>query len=249
MTTPLLPRAAFAIVLALLLANHRADASPKPKYGPQAVLLRDAREHIARTAAPDFWALMPYYAAQQTGSACTVASVAMMINAARVRSTLTADDALATQNDVLKKTDDEEWTKSVGEKGRGRSLEQLGPTAAKAMKAYGFANATAEVIHVDDLSSATRKRVHDALVANERSDSDFILANFNQAAYTGDAEVGHVAPVAAYDAKAKRVLILDPDREWYEPYWVSEETFLKGLNTTDKGAGKSRGIVWVKRDK
>lgn len=241
-----------SILSALALAaivSLPATAAPKPKYGPDATLLRDSHEYVRLSPAPDFWALMPYYAAQQTGSACSIASVAMILNGARAHRTLSADDELVTQNGALKKTADEEWTKAVGDKGGGRPLDLLGPGVEKAFRAYGFSDAAAEVIHVNDLSPATRKRVHDALVANEKSDSDFILANFIQGSYTGDADVGHIAPVAAYDAKTKRVLILDPDREWYEPYWVSEETFLKGLNTMDKGVGKYRGIVWVKRDK
>jgi hypothetical protein len=39
---------------------------------------------------------------------------------------------------------------------------------------------------------------------------------------------------------------MDPDRTWYEPYWVSEETFIAGMNTQDKESGKTRGMLWVK---
>jgi hypothetical protein len=225
-----------------------AFAETKPKYGPEATLLRNSHEYVQKHAAPDFWALIPYYTAQQTGSACSIASVSMVINAARIDQKLTADDELATQNNVLKKTGDEEWTKAVSDHGGGRSLDQLGVEVQKAFKAYGFKDAKVEVIHVSDLSPATRAKVHAALVENEKSAGDFIIANFIQGVFTGDADAGHIAPVAAYDAKARRVLILDPDRDWYEPYWVSEETFLKGMNTADKSAdGKFRGLVWVEK--
>jgi hypothetical protein len=230
---------------AALLISLSASAQAKSKYGPEATLLRDAHQYVKTQPAPDFWALIPYYAAQQTGSACSIASVSMAINAARVGMPLTSDDELATQNNVLKKTGDDDWTEAVGPKGSGRTLDQLGVLTEKAFKAYGFKNAKAEVIHVDDISAATQAKVHKALAENEKSANDFIIANFTQGAYTGDADSGHIAPVAAYDSKTKRVLILDPDRDWYEPYWVSEQTFVKGLATQDKNAGKSRGIVWI----
>ena len=233
------------LIFALLSAS--ALAENKPKYGHEATLLRKSHEYIEKHTAPDFWAMMPYYTAQQTGSACSVASVSMVINAARASQNLTADDELATQNNVLKKTADEEWTKAVGDKGGGRTLDQLGVEVEKAFKAYGFGNAKVDVIHVDDLSTASREKIHSALVENEKTAKDFIIANFIQGVYTGDADVGHIAPVAAFDTKTKRVLILDPDRDWYEPYWVPEDTFIKGMNTQDKlgGGGKFRGLVWV----
>ena len=64
---------------------------------------------------------------------------------------------------------------------------------------------------------------------------------------TGDPEgsVGHIAPIGAYDAKKKRVLILDPDRKYYQPYWVPYEKLFDGINTTDSGNSKSRGLVIV----
>lgn len=233
------------IALMALLVSMSAAAQSKPKYGPEATLLRDAHQYIKSQPAPDFWALIPYYASQQTGSACSVASVTMTINAARTGTKLTSDDALATQNSVLKKTGDESWSDAVGPRGEGRTLDQLGILTEKAFKAYGFKDARAEVIHVDDTSDASQSKIHDVLVRNEKNAGDFIIANFSQGAYTGDVDSGHIAPVAAYDSKSKRVLIIDPDREWYEPYWVSEQTFIKGLATKDKASGLSRGIVWI----
>jgi hypothetical protein len=54
-----------------------------------------------------------------------------------------------------------------------------------------------------------------------------------------------MAPVAAYDAEKRRVLLLDPDREWYEPYWVADETLLAGLASVDPVTGRPRGLVRV----
>jgi hypothetical protein len=242
MNTAKLMTSALFLMTLILVPNAQAA---KPKYGPEATLLSKSHEYVAKHAAPDFWAMSPYYTAQQTGSACSIASVTMVVNAARSGQPLTADDELATQNSVLKKTANEAWTKAVGDHGGGVTLDQLGPDTEQALKAYGFADAHADVVHVDDLSVKTKAALHSALVANEKSTKDFIILNFIQGAFTGDADVGHIAPLAAFDAQGKRALVMDPDRDWYEPYWVSEETLLKGMNTADKTSGKNRGYVWV----
>ena len=50
-----------------------------------------------------------------------------------------------------------------------------------------------------------------------------MIISFVQGILTGDPEGGaHVATIGAYDEKRKLVLLFDPDREWYGPYWSPE---------------------------
>ncbi|MBI3554790.1 MAG: hypothetical protein HY074_00840 [Deltaproteobacteria bacterium] len=242
-----LPVLAGSVLFVLGMAS--ACAEVKPKYGPEATLLSASHAYLQKNAAPDYWALIPYYVSQQDDRSCSVASVSMVVNAARSGRKLTADDELATQKGLLVRAKSETWSKGVGDGGHGVNLDELGPIVEAGLKAYGVADATAEVHHTDDTSRKVKDELHHALVENEKSASDFIIINFIQGVYTGDAEAGHIAPIAAYDAKAGRVLVLDPDRQWYEPYWVSEATLLKGMATADKTSGKSRGFVWVKLKK
>lgn len=243
------------MILAFIIAAYSTNAissepaSPKPKYGPEATTLSLSHDFFKKNAGPDFWAVSPYYLPQQDDKSCSIASVAMVTNAIRVGQKLTADDELVTQKGLMKRVKDSLWEKYVGEKGHGVPLDDLAELVKASLQAYGVDAAQrveVQTIHVDDLSPKTKASVHRALVENEKGSSDFIIANFLQGVYTGDAEVGHIAPVGAYDAKTKRVLVMDPDRQWYEPYWVSEETFLKGMNTVDQSSGKHRGFVWIK---
>ena len=48
----------------------------------------------------------------------------------------------------------------------------------------------------------------------------------------------------AYDGKNRRVLILDVDRYWYSPYWVSDEDLLAAMNHKTKPLGAG-GIVRI----
>jgi hypothetical protein len=224
-------------------------APSKPKYGPEAVPLSQSHEYFRANAAPDYWALSPYYMAQQDGRSCSVASVAMVINGARADLRLTSDDELVTQPSVLKRANDETWSRGVGALGRGVTLDQLKVAVEKSLKGYGITAVSVEAVHTDDSSARTLSALRQALIENEKSAGDFIILNFDQGVYTGDTPAGHIAPLGAYDAKKKRVLVMDPDRQWFEPYWVSDETLLKGMATLDKEAGRSRGYVVVKLKK
>jgi hypothetical protein len=190
---------------------------------------------------------MPYYRAQQTDAACSVPTVSMMLNALKAHETRAADDPLVTPANLLKTLNDAEWSKAVAQGGDGVSLEDLGEVLRKSLDAYGLKNYRVEVVHIDESSPAELASLQTRLVQNEQSDRDFLIANFLQSTFTGDPEgkVGHFAPVAAYDAQLKRVLIFDPDRDWYEPYWVSEQTLLEGMATKDPDSKMSRGYLWV----
>ena len=97
-----------------------------------------------------------------------------------------------------------------------------------------------ETIGVDSLFSG--KVINQIL---DRWASDYLLLNFDVRAYVGVGDYGHIAPVGAYDAERQRVLVLDPDRVWYEPYWIPESVALAGMATRDSVTGRPRGYIHV----
>jgi hypothetical protein len=153
----------------------------------------------------------------------------MVVNAARAHRTLTANQRLATGPEMLEKVKlpGIDWKQRV-ESHQGLSLPEIPIALGAALRFYGVTEFQIEAVPMQD-SAAARTRLHRDLVENEATDRNFIIANFDQGLFTGDAPVGHISPVAAYDARRKRVLVLDSDREWYEPYWVSEATFARGM--------------------
>jgi hypothetical protein len=241
-------RFSFAFIFVFLSISVAHGATKAPKYGPDAIRLHDDHAFIMNAKALDYWALSPYYVSQQDGGACILASFAMTLNALRADDKLTVDDALISQAALLKAFSSEPAIKRFYiNKGKSLSLEEMADFFVKASDQLIHKKMKVDVIYANDQSSATLQKVEKILIENEKSPKNFVEANFLQNEYTGDPEgkVGHVAPVAAYDAKQKRVLILDPDREYYDPYWVSLKTFVRGLNTFDHDTGKNRGIVWI----
>src|SRR4051812_39085308 len=93
------------LVSSVTMAAETKTSEAKLKYGPEATPLSVSHEYFQKNSAPGFWALIPYYIPQQTGSSCSVATVNMLVNASRAGRKLKADDKLATETDLLKQVD------------------------------------------------------------------------------------------------------------------------------------------------
>ena len=218
----------------------------KSKYGKEAITLSLDHAYFKEAEAPDFWALVPFYEGQRSDSACSIASVTMVLNAVLSEDRKYAKDEAASQAGLIREMKNEKWRAAVMQGGAGLSLDQLKEMLTQGLKVSGISDFEVNVVHADSANADLRATLHQDLIENESSNRNFILANFSQGIFTGDVAVGHVAPVGAFDEKRGRVLILDPDRQWYEPYWVSEEVFLKGLLTRDNVSAKSRGYLKLK---
>lgn len=235
-------------LLAVGLSVTSFSSFAAPKYGSGTVPLSRDTQFFKKNDAPDYWAIAPYYVPQQDGRSCSVATVAMLVNALRSRLDLSQDEPLVTQSAVLKKTNLSTWKRSVGGLGRGVTLEQLREISATALQAYGIAGYQVELNHADARNGMAKSRFLEALKQNEKNREDIILINFDQKILTGDPEgVGHISPIGAYDAQTQRVLVMDTDREWYEPYWVSWEKAFEAMSTQDSASSKTRGYIWIKK--
>jgi hypothetical protein len=215
-------------MLALILLLPVALAAPK--YGPNAVPLskRSNTEYFKRSEAPDFWTLIPYYLPQPTGRACSAATLTTLLNGARASKALTSEDKLLTVEAFAREYADKPYAETVLGKGMfnrknvtSRNLTRL---IEQATGKLGIKTDKTKVTlnEVDyEHPEKSKKLFLEQLKQNEKSSDDFIvLSAFIQGTLTGDPEgPPHVGLVAAYDDKTKQVLILDPDREWYEPYW------------------------------
>ena len=247
----------FFLILIIIGQYPSLASEIKLKYGPagnpRATPLSQSNEYFRspKNRAPDYWALAGFYVPQINGAACSAASVTMVLNAARAGLSKTSEDKVITQKDLLDKVTVEQWKQRLGEGGMNGEygiapIERLGKITEAAFKSYGFSNASVKVVHVENTSAQTKKELIAVLRENEKSAKDFVIANFNQKFFTDDAEAGHIAPIAAYDAEKERVLIFDPDRDYFEPYWISMDTFLAGMATLDKGAKAYRGYVVIR---
>lgn len=228
---------------------HAAETN-KPKLGPMAVPVTVDNGHLRMSAAPDYWAMASFYVPQQTSSACSLASLAMVTNALRGLPGGSQDN-LVTQEGLLEAVDSRKWREQTKEDGDGVLFSELVAQTDASLRAFDI-KATVSANHVGPDAKATLDAFRKALAENEKSANDMIVVYFNQGVVTGDWDGPHVSPIGAYDATHDRVLVMDIDREWYVPYWTATETLFKAMQrpaSADQGvlAGETGGWVHVSK--
>ena len=223
-------------------ASHDA-LNKQSRYVPGVVSITQDHRYIRTHDALIYWKISPYYLSQPTDASCSLASATMVVNALRIPQIQYASQMLATTHGVVHSTHNA-WENSVKQGGDGVTLDQFGSYFSQALKAYNIRPTRFEVIHATSVKDVARI-FQQALLEGEKTGQTFIIVNFDNKVTSGTEHVGHVAPVGAYDANTKRVLIMDPFRELFEPYWVPEHQLLQGMQTVDLTAHKNRGFVIV----
>ena len=241
-------------ILALLVAlSTSAAAAAAPKYAADINPLsaNSNKTYFQKNAAPDFWALIPYYIPQDTGRGCSAANIAMILNGARVGMPLTASDELITFKNFLENYADKTYAKTIKGKGlltgtvfANTNLAKVLKSAAEKLKITTAASSI-EFVEIDQKNLTTgRARFTEALKRNEKSANDFIFFSFVQGKATGDPEGGaHVATVGAFDESKDQVLVLDPDRQYYEPYWISADKLFEAIR--DPASDSEKKVGWI----
>lgn len=190
-----------------------------------AILKRAANENTIH--------LLSHFSTQKTVTYCGVASVVMVLNSSHLTpppdskhapySYFNQDDFFT--DSVKKIISPDEVLKS------GISLNQLN----EIIQSYGL-KSQAYFSNTITLQQF-RKIVQTAMQKN-----DFIIANFLRSELK-EKGGGHHSPIAAYDPKTDRALILDVARYKYPAYWVKTEDLWKAIHTTDKE--RYRGFVVI----
>jgi hypothetical protein len=228
------------------------EAPAWPKYAPPgkpvAVPLSADHRYLQEARKTNFWKLIPYYIPQFNEYSCSVATVAIVLNGIlrAANPDLRDSDKNIIATDLLTKNTTVPWAALVSQQGvngsHGVTLEQLRDVTQSSLdQLSGKYTATMERFTENDLP-----KLRNLLVANEANSNNFIIIHFVQDELTlaKGGPYPHTSPIGAYDSKRKRVLILDVDREWYEPYWVSDEALLKSLLAKTRAFGQG-GIVRI----
>ena len=177
------------------------------------------------------------FVTQKTQAYCGVASMVMALNALGVpapTSTEYKPYATFTQDNVLDARTDTILPRNVLDR-QGMTLDQLGGL-------LGLHGVAVEVHHAapGGLDAFRKTAAEDLATADH-----VVIVNYLRKAL-GQQLGGHISPLAAYDAKADRFLILDVARYKYPPVWVTASDLFDAMNTTDAdNDGKTRGYVLV----
>ena len=77
---------------------------------------------------------------------------------------------------------------------------------------------------------------------------EYVIVNFARGVFGQDGN-GHMSPLAAYDSKTDRFLILDVSRYKYPATWATAAQLWTAMNTDDLTSKKKRGFVLVSAPK
>lgn len=177
------------------------------------------------------------FVTQKTQAYCGVASIVMVLNALRAPAPSSPEYEpyrIFTQDNILDERTDAVLPRDVLAR-QGMTLDQLGELLALHPVAV-------EVHHVAEGGlDAFRAAARAALGVKDH----FVIVNYLRTAL-GQQLGGHISPLAAFDDKADRFLILDVARYKYPPVWVKASDLFDAMNTADAANdGKTRGYVLV----
>ena len=226
-------------VLALAIAGRPASAETLPL--PQNLVAFDSKDGetllFSSKARDAYFELAANFVTQKTQSYCGVASAVMVLNAMKLPAPAVPEYdpyKTFTQDNFLDERTDKILTRDVVAE-MGMTLDQLGGLLATR-------TAAVEVKHASDSSEDEfRKRAQDYLGKSDH----FVVVNYLRKTI-GQERGGHISPLAAYDEKSDRFLILDVARYKYPPVWVKTSELFAAMNTLDAdNENKSRGYVLV----
>lgn len=222
------------------------SGSNAPSYAPWVSLLRDDFEHFRNSTAEAYWSLAPFYVGQFTETACSVASVTMVINAARAALNRGSSIVPVTQRAVLDAVGSSKWRAGVEcDDGDGATLRQLASYLESGVSAFMPSPLSMAAIALLEPSADDLQSFRDRLADSERARGTWIIANYHMECVRGSGDYGHFSPVGAYDYWRDRVLLLDVYRKELEPYWVPTERLFAGMAMPSKTDGEPRGYLVV----
>jgi hypothetical protein len=198
-----------------------------------------AGEHIffESEAREAYFPLANHFVTQKYQSYCGVASIVMVLNALQIAAPAVPEFdpyRTFTQDNVLDERTDAVLPRDVLLK-KGMTLDQLGGLLA-------LHPLKIEVSHAGDTTLEEFRASAAKYLATENR---FVLVNYLRLAI-GQERGGHISPLAAYDAKGDRFLILDVARYKYPPVWVGAAELFEAMNTPDAdNQSRTRGFVLI----
>jgi len=227
------------LALALCLFAPGAHAETLPLPSNLTDLNSAEGEQFFRESGPlaAYFPIADNFVTQKTQAYCGIASIVMVLNALNVPAPTTPEYQpyhTFTQDNVLDEQTEAILPREVLAR-QGTTLDQLGGLLA-------LHPVTVEVHHAADGGlDAFRASARDYLATKDR----FVIVNYLRKAM-GQQTGGHISPLADYDPKTDRFLILDVARYKYPPVWVTASDLFAAMNTTDAANdNKTRGYVLV----
>jgi hypothetical protein len=189
------------------------------------------------TARAAYFPLAAQFTTQRSTAFCGVASAVMVLNAMPIAAPVAPEYApfrAFTQDNVF--GPQSPVTAEHVAKG-GLTLEHL----EALLRANG---ADVDSWHTNDPSPGTLDLFRARASASLSTPGHHVLVDFDRSELGQDLGA-HWSPLAAYDAKSDRFLVLDVARFRYPPYWATAADLFRAMSTFDRDAGQQRGYLLI----
>jgi Phytochelatin synthase len=193
--------------------------------------LLEAKSHEA------YFAISIAFVTQKNQAYCGVASMVMALNAIQAPAPTTPEYQpfhTFTQENLLDDRAETILPRAVLDR-QGMTLDQLG-------QLLELHPVKAEIHHATEHGlDEFRKSAAEYLATKDH----FVIVNYLRKSI-GQQVGGHISPLAAYDPKADRFLIMDVARYKYPPVWVTASDLFNAMNTADaSNDNRTRGYVLI----
>jgi hypothetical protein len=191
-------------------------------------------------------------------AACSVASVATVINAGKSLIYGKAQGQPITQQEILRNVDAADWSERVSPQGhrnrRGMPLDYLQRAVEKAFSVYEIPCASIATVPLFERGrslNTLKRELFERLAYFVHNPNCFLLAHFNQGVFIKGLHLPHISPVGDVDIDRRMVCILDVDPDVEEPYWISFDTFWKGVawrynGVIQRHGYQGGGYIWIR---
>lgn len=186
----------------------------------------------------DYWPLIIHYETQQGPAECGPASCVMVLNSLGLQAPANSVHPpfhQFTQTNFFSPAVEKVLPRETLLH-QGATLDELG----NMLKAW---NLTVEIHHgADSNLKDFRSQARRALGSGKQ----FVIINFHRDPLNQKGGA-HFSPLAAYDEKSDRFLMLDVARFRYPPFWITAESLFQAMNTTDSVSQKTRGYLLISK--
>jgi hypothetical protein len=188
------------------------------------------------TANEDYISLSTYFTTQENQAFCSVATATMVLNSLPVtRPRLNTDGTyrLFTQDnfftpDVCGIVSREKVAHS------GMTLQQM----AETLRTFPIR------VEMSYAAEGSLDKFRAQAIRTLRDQKTLLVVNYLRRTLSQESG-GHISPVAAYNQRTDRLLILDVARYKYPPVWVRAEALWNAMLSIDSESRKSRGYLIV----
>jgi hypothetical protein len=186
----------------------------------------------------DFWPLSLNWDSQMTPSYCGVATACAVLNSLRVprppQTGFEMNLTYFTQSNFFENP-------SMSAIITKETVLQQGFTLKQLSGAIQTWNVSVETTFAGDSNVEIFRNTVRSVVCGE---GDFLIVNYLRMAIQQQTG-GHISPIAAYNSKADRVLVLDVAKYKYPPVWIKVSDLFAAMDTVDTVSNRTRGYLVV----